>query len=131
MAPRSDSSHKSYFFFVILQDNDIEYTTSASAKTTSVSTRKAVYENRINEETWQCRECSTKNLTSTKRCDSCGKARYTRFTSTDESTDTVNNEQQCIYPSLTNTYQSTSQYEYPESVIKGKCLNTKYFYSII
>jgi recombinational DNA repair protein RecR len=96
---------------------------SPSAKTTGISTRKSTYEKQMSEEEWQCQVCTMINLTSTKRCDACGKQRHTRFSSIDETKDTLNVENYDDYTSLYNSHRKTNQKDRPESTMKGKYLS--------
>ncbi|UJR16839.1 hypothetical protein I4U23_003738 [Adineta vaga] len=57
---------------------------SVKTKATDSVRKSASNTQQLNEEGWECKGCSKKNLTSNKRCQSCGIPRTNRYTTTIE-----------------------------------------------
>lgn len=64
---------------------------------------------------------------SARRC-FCGKQRYGRFTSAEETADKANTEEQDSNKKLYEKYQRTEDYDQPKSLAKGEYLYIRHFY---
>lgn len=91
------------------RDHD-DYVTSTSAETNNTSKKVSSHTQKKDEDQWECKHCSAKNLTSEKRCQSCAKPRFTRQSAAISSSYAKSVEEQPGHLSLTDAYKTTDDY---------------------
>ncbi|CAF1122915.1 unnamed protein product [Rotaria sordida] len=101
------------------QRDDVDYVTSTLDKNKDSSSKVSSYTKQIDEDRWECKNCSAKNLTSEKRCQSCAKSRVTRHSSTVGSSYTTIAEEQYGHSSSSSASKTTDDHTFAKSSKKG------------